>query len=35
MLSWEMAKMRLLPTSKLIGYAATYHKGGIAYANIV
>lgn len=35
MLSQEMAKMRILPTSKLTGYAETYHKGGIAYANIM
>lgn len=30
-----MAKMRILPASKLIGYAETYRKGGIAYAKIV
>lgn len=27
--------MRILPTSKLIGCAETYHKGRIAYANTV
>lgn len=35
MLSQEMTKMRILPTSKLIGCAETYHKGGIAFANVV
>lgn len=34
MLSWDMATMRMLPTSKLVGYAETYHKGRIASANI-
>lgn len=29
-----MATMRILPTSKLIGYVEAYHKGGIAFANI-
>lgn len=32
MLSQNMVKMRILPTCKLIGYAETYHKGGIAHA---
>lgn len=26
--------MRILPTSKLIGYAETYHKGDIAYSKV-
>lgn len=35
MLLQDMAKMKILPTCKLIGCAETYHKGGIAYANVV
>lgn len=34
MLSWDMATMRIFPTCKLVEYAETYHKGGIASANI-